>query len=63
MARPNRAVDAEARFIRCDRKDGYTNARARQIAKRMRRQKDGIRVHEYYCRDCQKWHIGERFEA
>lgn len=46
-------------YLRCTRKEGYSFARAKRIAKRMRRERDGIRVHEYYCRDHQKWHVGE----
>jgi hypothetical protein len=57
-----RAVNADERFLRCERKQGYSFERARKIAKRMRRQHDRSRVEEYFCRDCQHWHVGERFK-
>lgn len=45
-------------FLSCARKEGYSFAVARRIAKRIRRANDGEIVAEYKCQFCGRWHVG-----
>jgi hypothetical protein len=53
-----RVMSEEDRVITCTRKDGYTFAQAKRIARKMRRRTDEA-VLPYRCPVCKKWHVGE----
>jgi hypothetical protein len=49
-------------YISCTRKDGFSYAEARRIARQIRRSCDDP-VSEYFCHDCKHWHVGTNVES